>query len=62
MKTELALAQLNPIGQHIIIVINLIGEFLNILSIGLLWILDLMEYTVDEWRDTIYKRYFGTLF
>ena len=47
MQAQLTLAQLNPVGQHVIIVGDLVGKLTYIGRIALLRRLGFMEDTVD---------------
>ena len=55
METELALAQLNPVGEHIIVVVDLISQLADVYGIGLLGRFHLVEDAIDKRRDTIDK-------
>ena len=61
MQTEFALAQLDPVGEHIVVVVDLISELANVSGIGLLGRFHLVEDAIDERGDAIDKREFGTL-
>ena len=61
-QTKLALTQLNPVGQHIVVVVNLIGQLVNVCQITLLGRSHLVKDAIDEGRDAIDERYLCTLF
>ena len=56
MQTELALAQLDPVGEHIVVVVNLISQLANVSGIGLLGRFHLVEDAIDERGDAINER------
>ena len=61
MQTECPLPQLNPVGQHIVIGIDLFGELADISGVALRCSFHFMENAVDERCDTIDKRHLRTL-
>ena len=62
VQAKLALAQLNPMGKHIVLLVDVISEFadvfLRLLRIQMPYF---MDDAVDERRDAIDERDFGTL-
>ena len=68
MKIQLALTQLNPLRQHIVLFIDLIGQFSDVIQtflrvggINSSETADLMTDTVYERQNTHNHRYLGTL-
>ena len=62
LQTEFSLTQLDPIGQHIVIGIDLICQFLDIGDIGFTRMTGLIEDTVYKGCNGINQRYLRPLF
>ena len=69
-KAQCSLSHLNPLGQYLIVLIDLVGQFGDILVAFLFHLvrvlalyesIHLVYHSVDEWRNTIDERYLGTL-
>ena len=70
LQTQFALAQLNPVGQHLVVVFYLVRQFTDILDAGVLRFLGhialvhalhLVDDTVDKRGDGIHQRDLRTL-
>ena len=68
METQVALTQLNPIGQHIVVFVDLVREFTDIVEFLLtplashqVLVIRLVDDAVDKWRDAIDEGDLGTL-
>ena len=61
MEAELTLAQLDPVGEHIVVGVDLIGKFAHVGGIarGRLYF---VEDAIDEGGNAVDERHFGTLF
>ena len=66
MQAEVALTQLDPIGEHLVIVVDLVGEFADIFQPFLatlpLQTTGLVDDTIDEGGDAADERYLRPLF
>ena len=49
-------------GEHVVIVVDLIGELADVADIPAVGLLHLVDHTVDEGGDGIDKRHLGALF
>ena len=65
MQIELSLSHLNPLCQHIIIIVDLIRQFSNIFvtlrspSFRLVFhgeLIYFVDHPIDKWRDTRHER------
>ena len=69
METQLSLAQLYPLRQLVVLLIDIISQFADIVQtlgiVGIIGILSnlvcLMTNAVDKWQNTHRHRYLGTL-
>ena len=68
MKIQLALTQLNPLRQHIVLFVNLVGQFTDVIqtiltvsSIGTSQTAHLVADAVDERENAHNHRHLGTL-
>ena len=69
-QAERTLAHLNPLRQHLVVLVDLVGEFRDVLVaflpdrlcfVGISQPIDLVYHAVDERGDAIDKRHLGTL-
>ena len=61
MQAEFSLSELDPVGQHVVVVIDLVGELTDvvhrlggILSLRLVQVVHLVDDTVDKRRDGVH--------
>ena len=61
LQTQFTLPQLNPVGQHAIVLTDLIREFPDIFNITAIRLLHLMDDPVDKRRDGVHQRHLRPL-
>ena len=71
MHAEVALSQLNPLRENVVIVVYLVGQFCHIIIslcphvgwlVGILKPVHLMNHAVDERHDAVHKEYLCAVF